>query len=70
MQNLEILANAYSNGGLFFVGNHLTWCDLFVYDMLENILHVDSSFLSRYSWLQRNRQEVEQQPNIAAYLKS
>ncbi|CAF3001291.1 unnamed protein product [Rotaria sp. Silwood2] len=38
MQNLEVLANAYSNGGLFFVGNHLTWCDLFVYDMLENIL--------------------------------
>ncbi|CAF3622106.1 unnamed protein product [Rotaria sp. Silwood1] len=70
MQNLEVLANAYSNGGPFFVGNHLTWCDLFVYDMLESILQVDSTVLSRYSWLQRNRQEVEQQPKIAAYLKS
>ncbi|CAF2915714.1 unnamed protein product [Rotaria sp. Silwood2] len=70
MQNLEVLAKAYNNDGPFFVGNHLTWCDLFVYDMLENVLHVDGSALNRYSWLQRNRQEVEQQPKIAAYLKS
>ncbi|CAF3246626.1 unnamed protein product [Rotaria sp. Silwood2] len=54
LQNLEVLAKAYSNGSSFFVGNHLTWCDLLVYDMLENILHIDASALNRYSWLQRN----------------
>ncbi|CAF1317551.1 unnamed protein product [Adineta steineri] len=70
LQNLEILANAYSNDGPFFVGNDLTWCDLFVYDMLETILQIDDSILSQYSWLQRNRQEVEKQPNIAAYLQN
>ncbi len=70
MRNLEILAKAYSNGGSFFVGNHLTWCDLFVYDKLETILQIDASVLSHYPWLQHNRQEVEKQPTIAAYLKS
>ena len=70
MQNLEILAKAYSNDGPFFVGNHLTWCDLFVYDMLETVLHIDDSVLSHYPWLQSNRQEIEKQPNIAAYLQS
>ena len=70
MQNLETLAKAYSNDGPFFVGDHLTWCDLFVYDMLESVLQIDDSVLSHYSWLQRNRQEVEKQPNIAAYLQS
>ncbi|CAF3914425.1 unnamed protein product [Adineta steineri] len=70
LQNLEILANTYSNDGPFLVGNDLTWCDLFVYDMLETILQIDDSVLSQYSWLQRNRQEVEKQPNIAAYLQN
>jgi len=70
MRNLEILAKAYSNDGSFFVGNHLTWCDLFVYDKLETILQIDASVLSHYPWLQHNRQEVEKQPKIAAYLKS
>jgi glutathione S-transferase len=70
MQNLEILAKVYSNDGPFFVGDHLTWCDLFVYDMLETVLQIDDSVLSHYSWLKHNRQEVEKQPNIAAYLQS
>ncbi|CAF4133128.1 unnamed protein product [Adineta steineri] len=70
LQNLEILANTYSNDGPFFVGNDLTWSDLFVYDMLETILQIDDSVLSQYTWLQRNRQEVEKQQNIAAYLQN
>jgi glutathione S-transferase len=58
LQNFEVLANLYSDGSPFFVGNHLTWADLEVYDMLEP-----------YPWLQQNRQQVEKQSKIADYLK-
>ena len=70
LTNLEILAKAYSNGGPFFVGNSLTWCDLLVYDILEGLLQIDGNILNKYSWLQRNREEVAKQPKIAAYLKT
>jgi prostaglandin-H2 D-isomerase / glutathione transferase len=69
LKNLEVLAKAYSNDGPFFVGNQLTWCDLLVYDVLETFLAIDGNVLSRYPWLQHNRQEVEKQPKITAYLK-
>jgi glutathione S-transferase len=69
-QNLENLAKLYSDGGLFFVGKQLTWGDLEIYDMLEYIVRVDSDILHSYPWLQRNRQEVEKHPKIAAYLKN
>ena len=68
-ENLQTLANAYGEGGSFFVGNKLTLADLYVYDVLENILEVDANVLDKYSWLKKNRQEVANQPNIAAYLK-
>ncbi|CAF1276447.1 unnamed protein product [Rotaria sp. Silwood1] len=68
--NLETLAKAYSEGGSFFVGNHLTFADLHVYDVLENILEIDANLLDQYPWLKTNRQEVAKHPNIAAYLKN
>ena len=70
LQNLDILARLYSNGGPFFVGNHLTWADLYFYDVAENILRIDGSLLNRYPWLKYNRQEVERHPKISAYLRS
>jgi glutathione S-transferase len=70
LRNFEVLAKLYSNGGPFFLGNHLTWCDLEIYDMLDFILPHDDNMLHSYPWLQCNRQEVQKQPNIAAYLKN
>jgi len=70
LKNLEVLAKEYSNGGPFFVGNKLTWADLLVYDILEGLLQIDNNILNKYSWLQRNREEVAKQPKIAAYLKN
>ncbi|CAF1505009.1 unnamed protein product [Rotaria sp. Silwood1] len=69
-QSLELLGKDYGNGGPFFVGNHLTWSDLYFYDAAENILRIDGNVLNRYPWLQQNRYEVERQPKISAYLKS
>ncbi|CAF3865695.1 unnamed protein product [Rotaria sp. Silwood1] len=70
LRNLETLAELYSDGGSFLVGNQLTWCDLEVYNMLEYILQIDGTVLQSYPWLTKNRQEVEKQPKIASYLKN
>ncbi|CAF1105124.1 unnamed protein product [Rotaria sordida] len=70
LRNLETLAKAYSNGGSFFVGNQLTFADLHVYDVLENVLEIDNNILDQYLWLKTNRQEVGKHPKIAAYLKN
>ncbi|CAF3845834.1 unnamed protein product [Rotaria sordida] len=70
LQNLEVLGKLYGNGGPFFVGNHLTWVDLFFYDMATNILQLEANALDNFSWLKQNRAEVEKQPKIAEYLKN
>ena len=70
LQNLETLAKLYGNGGAFFVGNSLTWADLFFYDLAETILGIDGTVLDKYQWLKNNRAEVEKQPKIAEYLKN
>ena len=70
LQNLEVLAKLYGNGGVFFVGNQLTWADLFFYDIAQSFLERDESCLNNYPWLQKNRQEVEKHPKIAEYLKN
>jgi len=38
LQNLDVLSKLYGNGGPYFVGNNLTWADLYFYDMGENLL--------------------------------
>jgi glutathione S-transferase len=70
LRNIEVLGKSFGLGGPFFVGNHLTWADLYFYDAAENFLQIDGNALNNYSWLKHNRQEVEKQPNISAYLNS
>lgn len=67
--NLETLAKSYSDGDTFFVGKQLTLADLYVYDVLENIVKIDKNILSKYAWLDANRKEIEKNSRIAAYLK-
>ncbi|CAF1338211.1 unnamed protein product [Adineta steineri] len=70
LQNLDTLGKLYGNGGPFFVGNNLTWVDLFFYDVSANILQFDTNGLDTYPWLKQNREEVEKQSKIAEYLKT
>ena len=70
LQNLENLAKLYSNGGPFFVGNQLTWCDLEIYDVVDFLLPMNDKFLDSHPWLLKHRQEVAKHPKIAAYLKN
>ena len=70
LQNLEVLGKLYGNGGPYFVGNQLTWVDLFFHFFGENLLGMDGNCLDNHSWLKQNRAEVEKQPKIAEYLKN
>jgi glutathione S-transferase len=70
LQQLEVLRKLYADDGPFFVGNNLTWADLFFYDVGENLLGFDANILDSYPWLIQNRAEVEKQPKIAEYLKN
>ncbi|CAF0804899.1 unnamed protein product [Rotaria sordida] len=70
LKNLETLGKLYGDGGPFFVGNHLTWADLYFYDILETLLYANENCLNNYAWLKQNRVEVEKQPKVAEYLKN
>lgn len=70
LQNLEVLGKTYGEGGPFFVGNQLTWADLFFYEVGHTIVQGQATALEKYPWLQHNRAEVEKQPRIAEYLKN
>ncbi|CAF4630076.1 unnamed protein product [Rotaria socialis] len=49
LHNIDILAKAYSESGKFFVGNHLNFADLCVYDALESIVEADTNILNEYA---------------------
>ncbi|CAF1581110.1 unnamed protein product [Adineta steineri] len=70
LQNLETLGKLYGNGGHFFVGNQLTWADLFFHTITETLLGINADCLNNFPWLKDNRAEVEKQPKIAEYLKN
>jgi glutathione S-transferase len=70
LQNLEVLGKLYGNGGPFFVGGHLTWADLYFYDVTDNLHKLDGNILNNYTWLKQNREEVAKQPKIAEHLKN
>ncbi|CAF3641987.1 unnamed protein product [Rotaria sordida] len=70
LKNLETLGKLYGDGGPFFVGNHLTWADLYFYDILETLLYANENCLNNYAWLKQNRVEVEKQPKVAEYLNN
>ncbi|CAF0861913.1 unnamed protein product [Adineta steineri] len=70
LQNLETLGKLYGNGGHFFVGNQLTWADLLFYTFAQAWIGVEADCLNNFSWLKKNRAEVEKQPKIAEYLKN
>ncbi|CAF3402223.1 unnamed protein product [Rotaria socialis] len=69
-QNLDVLLKEFGNSGLFFVGNHLTWADLYFYDLSETLLGMNGNCLDIYPRLKQNREEVEKQPKISEYLNN
>jgi len=56
------------NGGKFFVGDNLTWADLYVYYSLENTVNVVPKALDSFPTLKSFRESIASRPKIAAWL--
>ena len=69
LKGLETLINTYGNG-TWAVGKDVTWADLLIYDLIENLLKVDEQILEKHSTLKKNREAVAKLPKIAEYLAS
>ena len=52
------------------VGKNLTWADLFIHECTSQILTYDSDVLRKFPNLQKVRELVEKNENVASYLKS
>jgi glutathione S-transferase len=71
LQNLDNLSKLYGHGTPYFVGNQLTWADLFFHHCGQTLFEIlNENCLDNHAWLQQNRAEVEKQPRIAEYLKN
>ena len=71
LQNLDTLGKLYGQGGPYFVGNQLTWADLYFHHTAQTVLDIlNGNYLDNYPWLQQNRAKVEKHPKIAEYLKN
>ena len=67
LEGLDQLIKQYGNG-TWAVGKEVTWADLWIYDVIENVMGIDDQILEKYSTLKKNRQAVEKLPKIAEYL--
>ncbi|XP_050391094.1 probable glutathione S-transferase 7 [Patella vulgata] len=54
----------------YFVGKELTMADIVVYDLADNLITHNAAIVDPYPLLKANRQKVESNKGIAAYLKS
>ncbi|KAK6187304.1 hypothetical protein SNE40_005365 [Patella caerulea] len=54
----------------YFVGKGLTMADIVVYDIVDPLIAHKATIVDPFPLLKANRQKVESNPGIAAYLKS
>ena len=63
-----LLSNSYDSG--YWVGERLTYIDLFAFHILDSIRPLSPDALTRFNALRQSKQAIETRPNISAYLKS
>ncbi len=63
-----LLSNSYDSG--YWVGERLTYIDLFAFHILDSIRPFSSEALTRFKPLSKFKQAIEARSNISAYLKS
>jgi len=69
LENTEKLVSSYGTGG-FSVGNQLTWSDLFIHEITSQVLLYEPDILSSFPKLKQIRENVDQNENVAKYLKT
>ena len=68
LTNLETLIKLYGSDG-YFVGDQLTWADLYVYDLLSNIIQLNQSCLSGFELIETNREKIKNHERVSAYFQ-
>lgn len=61
-----LCGNAMQGQGKHFIGKHLTWADLCVFDILEENEQLDT--LHAFQGLAKFKKYIQSRPRIAAYL--
>lgn len=69
LANLERFLEAAPDGGPFFLGQTIYYCDLGIFHVLDNTRSLDPTVFDRFPKLQAFMTAVESQPAIAEYLK-
>ena len=59
----------YGKNG-FCVGSSLTWADLFVFELTNNIIELENSAFEKFKEIQSVRKSVESNPRLAEYIKN
>lgn len=67
-EKIEKLVKMYGAPHGFSVGSSLTWADLFIYEMSNNILELDATACDKFVDITRIRKLVETTPSIAQYI--
>ena len=70
LATIDKLISMYSTATGFCVGNALTWCDLYLFDLLTYVLQLNPKAIDNYPHVSAVKKQVEAHPKIAAYLKT
>jgi len=68
LKNLEKLMDLFESKE-YFVGSKLTWCDLFVFEVITNCLQLSLNVLGDFPKLKKHRATIENHERISNYLK-
>ena len=68
LENIEKLVKLYGQNG-FSTGAQLTWSDLFIHEITYGLMNYQNDILERFEALKRVRSLVEENENVANYLK-
>nr|AYN44508.1 glutathione S-transferase S14 [Brachionus rotundiformis] len=68
LQKIQILIQKFGTNG-YAVGNEITVADLFIYDLVTNMIKLDPFILENYPNLKENRNQVEENQNLQSYFK-
>jgi hypothetical protein len=68
LSNLETLIKHYGSNG-HFVGDQLTWADLYVYDLISNIIELNEACLSGFGLIEINRKTIRNHERLTTYFQ-
>ena len=68
-EKIEKLVKMYGRNG-WSVGSSLTWADLFIYELSNNILEVESGAFDKFLDITKIRKLVESTPKVSEYIRA